>query len=73
MYYTPGFEYWLKLRASEWKQIEYLIFISSPFAAYTQIISTTITPTIQLVYSVYNTLIAYCETCLDKLKRKDTL
>jgi hypothetical protein len=60
----------LNLNPTEWKQIEYLIECTKPFAFFTSIVSTTKEPTIGLVYLVYQLVFDYLEKTLFHLEQK---
>jgi len=64
-----GCEY-LKLSKSEWEQVVYMIEIIKPFCIFTKVLSTTKTPTIHHIFSIYNTLFDKLDEAKIKLRNK---
>jgi len=62
--------FWLQLSATNWEQVRYLIELTKPFAAFTQMLGKTHSPTIQYVFQSYNQLLSHIETAKQKLGRK---
>ena len=64
---------WLKFRKVDWDQVKYLADLTKPFAAFTQRIGQTRTPSIHHTFAIYNRLfdhLDYTRSTL-RLKRKD--
>jgi hypothetical protein len=58
------------LSQEEWRQIEYLLWITQPFFKFTTLLSKTKDVTIHLVFSIYNKLFTHLEKLKWQLKRK---
>jgi hypothetical protein len=58
------------LRAEEWRQVEYLLWITQPFFKFTSLLSETKDVTIHLVFSIYNKLFDHLEKLIRQLQRK---
>lgn len=58
------------LRAEEWRQIEYLLWITQPFFKFTSLLSQTKDVIIHLVFSIYNKLFDHLEKSIGQLQRK---
>ncbi|KAJ5742625.1 uncharacterized protein N7511_011357 [Penicillium nucicola] len=58
------------LRAEEWRQVEYLLWITQPFFKFTSLLSQTKDVTIHLVLSIYNRLFDHLEKSIRQLQRK---
>ena len=58
------------LSAEEWRQIEYLLWITQPFLRFTSLLSQTKDVTIHLVFSIYNKLFDHLEKPIRQLQRK---
>ena len=59
-----------KLNKEEWRQIEYLLWITKLFFDYTTALSTTKEVTIHLIFSIYNNLFDYLEKLIQQLQYK---
>ena len=60
----------LTLDHEEWRQIEYLLYITQPFFRFTTLLSQTRDVSIHLVFSIYNKLFDHLEKSMDALRRK---
>jgi hypothetical protein len=60
----------LKLSQEEWRQIEYLLWITQLFFQFTTAVSKTKDVTIHSVFSIYNKLFDHLETSMAQLRRK---
>jgi hypothetical protein len=60
----------LKLNQEEWRQIEYLLWITQPFFKFTTALSKTKDVTIHSVFSIYNKLFNHLEASIRQLQRK---
>ncbi|OQE58765.1 hypothetical protein PENNAL_c0360G08151, partial [Penicillium nalgiovense] len=58
------------LSVEEWRQIEYLLWITQPFFKFTSLLSQTKDVTIYLVFSIYNKLFDHLEKSIRQLQRK---
>lgn len=58
------------LSQEEWRQIEYLLWITQPFFKFTTLLSKTKEVSIHLVFSIYNKLFSHLEKSINALKRK---
>ena len=58
------------LNNEEWRQIEYLLYITQPFFKFTTLLSQTKEVSIHLVFSIYNKLFAHLEKSIRRLQRK---
>jgi hypothetical protein len=58
------------LSVEEWRQIEYLLWITQPFFRFTSLLSQTKDVTIHLVFSIYNKLFDHLEKSIRQLQRK---
>lgn len=58
------------LNQEEWRQIEYLLWITQPFFKFTTLLSKTKDVSIHLIFSIYNKLFAHLEKSKSALKRK---
>ena len=58
------------LSDKEWRQIDYLLYLTEPFFEYITELSKTRDITTYLVFKVYNTLFEYLEKSMIQLKRK---
>lgn len=54
----------------EWRQIDYLLYITEPFFLYTTELSKTREVTIHLVFKIYNALFEHLEKLMKQLRRK---
>jgi hypothetical protein len=60
----------LKIHSDEWRQIEYLLWITHPFFKFTTLLSKTKDVTIHSVFSIYNKLFDHLEASVRQLRRK---
>ncbi|KAJ5318460.1 HAT dimerization [Penicillium atrosanguineum] len=60
----------LKLNKAEWRQIDYLLFITEPFYRFTTVLSKTKDMTVHNVFRVYNALFDHFEKSIDRLTPK---
>lgn len=60
----------LKLNKAEWRQIDYLLFITEPFYRFTTVLSKTKDVTVHNVFRVYNALFDHFEKSIDRLTPK---
>jgi hypothetical protein len=60
----------LMLDSDEWRQIEYLLYLTRPFFLYTSTFSKTKDVTIHQVFRLYNQLFKHLEASINQLKRK---
>jgi hypothetical protein len=60
----------LKLNHEEWRQIDYLLWITQPFFKFTTALSKTKDVTIHSVFSIYNKLFDHLEASIWQLQRK---
>lgn len=60
----------LRLDQEEWRQIEYLLWITQPFFKFTTALSKTKDVTIHTVFSIYNKLFDHLEVSIRQLQRK---
>jgi hypothetical protein len=58
------------LKTKDWRQLEYLYEILSPYYTTTTIVSKQNSPSIQLVYQVYDILFKHLESYIKGLARK---
>lgn len=58
------------LNQEEWRQIEYLLWITQPFFKFITLLSKTKDVSIHLIFSIYNKLFAHLEKSKSALKRK---
>ncbi|KAJ5672840.1 hypothetical protein N7507_001967 [Penicillium longicatenatum] len=58
------------LSAEEWRQIDYLLFLTQPFFKFTTLLSKTKDVSIHLVFSIYNKLFDHLEKAKSALRRK---
>lgn len=58
------------LDQEEWRQIEYLLWITQPFFKFTTALSETKDVTIHLIFSIYNKLFDHLEKSIRQLQRK---
>lgn len=58
------------LGPEEWRQIEYLLWITQPFFKFTTALSKTKDVTIHSVFGIYNKLFEHLETSIQQLQRK---
>jgi hypothetical protein len=58
------------LDADEWRQIDYLLWITQPFYDFTRELSKTTDATTHLVFMVYNELFKHIEQSINQLRRK---
>lgn len=58
------------LSQEEWRQIEYLLWITQPFFKFTTLLSKTKDVSIHLVFSIYNKLFNHLERSMSALRRK---
>jgi hypothetical protein len=58
------------LGTEEWRQIEYLLWVTQPFFKFTSLLSQTRDVTIHLVFSIYNKLFGHLEKSIWQLQRK---
>lgn len=59
-----------KLDQAEWRQVEYLLFLTKPFFEFTNVLSKTRDVTVHHVFSIYNRLFNHLDDAESKLKRK---
>lgn len=64
-----GLDY-MMLDAEEWRQIEYLLWITQPFYQLTTALSKTKDVTIHIVFGIYNKLFDHLELSIRQLQRK---
>jgi hypothetical protein len=60
----------LMLNQEEWRQIEYLLWITQPFFKFTTALSKTKDVTIHIIFSIYNKLFNHLEASIRQLQRK---
>lgn len=60
----------LALGREEWRQIEYLLWITQPFFKFTTLLCKSKDASIHLVFSIYNKLFARLEKSMTRLQRK---
>ena len=60
----------LMLDQEEWRQIEYLLWITQPFFKFTTVLSQTKDVTFHAVFSIYNKLFDHLEASIRQLQRK---
>ena len=60
----------LLLNDEEWRQIDYLLYITQPFFDYTTELSKTKEVTTYLVFKLYNALFEHLEQSMNQLKKK---
>lgn len=60
----------LTLDQQEWRQIEYLLWITQPFFKFTTALSKTKDVTIHIVFEIYNKLFDHLEKAIRQLRRK---
>jgi hypothetical protein len=60
----------LSLDGDEWRQIEYLLWITQPFFTFTTALSRTKDVTVHLIFEIYNKLFDHLEISIRQLKRK---
>jgi hypothetical protein len=58
------------LNDEEWRQIDYLLYITEPFFDYTTELSKTKEVTTHLVFKIYNALFEHLEKSMNQLRRK---
>jgi hypothetical protein len=58
------------LNDEEWRQIDYLLYITEPFFDYTTELSKTTEVTTHLVFKIYNALFEHLEKSMNQLRRK---
>jgi hypothetical protein len=63
-------QYHFALNQEEWRQIEYLLWITQPFFTFTTLLSKTKDVSIHLIFSIYNKLFDHLEKSISQLKRK---
>lgn len=63
----------LVITREEWRQVEYLLWITHPFYRFTTVLSQTKDVTIHLVFSIYNKLFTHLEQSKARLQRKKVL
>lgn len=59
-----------RLNDEEWRQIEYLLYLTQPFFRFTTMLSKTRDVTVHTVFNIYNRLFTHFERCISQLKRK---
>lgn len=60
----------LMLGPDEWRQIEYLLWITRPFFKFTTILSKTKDVTVHTVFEIYNSLFDHLDDSISQLRRK---
>jgi F0F1-type ATP synthase delta subunit len=60
----------LKLDQEQWRQIDYLLWITQPFFQFTTALSKTKDVTIYLVFAIYNKLFDHLEKSIKQLTRR---
>lgn len=60
----------LTLKTEDWRQIEYLLWITRPFFEFTTALSKTKDATIHIVFEIYNKLFEHLEKSTRQLRRK---
>lgn len=60
----------LKLNHEEWRQVDYLLWLTHPFFKFTTALSKTRDVTVHSVFSVYNRLFDHLDKSIDKIKPK---
>ena len=60
----------LALNPEEWRQIEYLLWITEPFFGFTTALSKTNDVTVHLIFGIYNKLFDHLERSIQQLCRK---
>lgn len=60
----------LTLDQEEWRQIEYLLWITQPFFKFTTALSKTTDATIHIIFDIYNQLFEHLEKSTRQLQRK---
>lgn len=60
----------LRLNQDEWRQIDYLLWITQPFFKFTTALSKTKDVTVHTIFSIYNKLFDHLEASIRQLKRK---
>ena len=63
----------LTLSEDEWRQIEYLLWITQPFFKFTTVLCKSKDTTIHIVFEIYNNLFEYLEKSTRQLQRKKVL
>lgn len=61
----------LKLRDVEWRQVEYIIQLTRPFAMWTESLSSSSGPTAFVVFNAYNQVLGLLEAAMKKTRRKE--
>jgi hypothetical protein len=69
-YYTVYNQSQFQLNAQEWRQVEYLLYITKPFYIWTVGLSKVKDVTIHCVFEVYNRLFGHFEDSQKRLIRK---
>ena len=59
-----------KLSKAEWRQIDYLLFITKPFYRFTTVLSQTKDITVHNVFRVYNALFEHFEKSIERAHTK---
>ena len=59
-----------KLNKEEWRQIEYLLWVTQPFFQFTTALSKTKDVTVHLIFGIYNKLFDHLEASIQQLQRK---
>lgn len=62
-----------RLNDEEWRQIDYLLYLTQPFFRFTTMLSKTKDVTVHTVFNIYNRLFAHFEKSISQLKRKSSL
>jgi len=60
----------LKLDQEQWRQIDYLLYITQPFFQFTNALSKTKDVTIHLIFGIYNKLFDHLEKSINQLRYK---
>jgi hypothetical protein len=61
---------YLMLDQEQWRQVDYLLWITDPFFKYTTALSRTKDVTIHLVFTIYNQLFDHLEKSINQLSKK---
>lgn len=60
----------LKLNQEEWRQIEYLLWLTQPFFKFTTALSKTQDVTIHSIFGIYNRLFGHLDKSIARLRPK---
>ena len=69
-YYLKYNQSYLILDQEQWRQVDYLLWITQPFFKYTTALSKTRDVTVHLVFTIYNLLFEHLEKSIHQLQRK---